>query len=228
MDFIDFLVDSSDEYLTGTFYKQRPKSKADGGINFTYTQLDPNSKVFGKILGEIRADRASYAIKTNDQCGFNIAGYIVTQNGLIWQITEVVTNEQTKSPNDVLRWFKTAQNAECSMRMIQVDDLYDINSAYDDICNISIKGYNKRIKEVWYTVNDSQGAEFIEDILNIQGFSVAEFSVRKGSKIHIFLSGTSGKIESFSEKYDLTSKNTAKSNICINIDTKEIIYENGV
>lgn len=138
MDFMDLIVDSADEYLTGYFYKKRPKSQEDGRIKFNYRQLDPNSRVFGKLLGEVRADRASYAIKTNDMCGFNIGGYIVTQNGLIWQITEVITNEESKGSNDALRWFKKAVNAECSVRMVQIDNLYDIDEAYQDICEITI------------------------------------------------------------------------------------------
>ena len=139
MDFIDFLVDSSDEYLTGTFYPRRPKSSEDGGINFSYKQLDPNSRRFGKLLNNVRADVANYAISTNDHCGFNIGGYIVTQNGLIWQITEIVTNEEVKGKSDVLRWFKTAENSEQSLRMIQVDDLYELDAAYDKWCEVTIK-----------------------------------------------------------------------------------------
>ena len=138
MDFMDFIVDRADEFLTGYFYKKRPKSQEDGRIKFNYRQLDPNSRVFGKLLGEVRADRASYAIRTNDMCGFNVGGYIITQNGLIWQITEVITNEESKGSNDALRWFTTAVNAECSVRMLQIDDLFNIDEAYDDMCEITV------------------------------------------------------------------------------------------
>ena len=180
MDFMDFLVDSTDEYLTGYFYKKRPTSQEDGRIKFNYKQLNPNSRVFGKLLGEVRADRASYAIKTNDMCGFNIGGYIITQNGLIWQITEVITNEEAKGSNDALRWFTTAVNAECSVRMVQIDDLFNINEAYDDICEITITINNDLRKTVRALENG------IGKPLNysVQGLSYI-FEVHKGAFVDI-------------------------------------------
>lgn len=180
MDFMDLIVDSADEFLTGYFYKKRPKTQADGRIQFNYRQLDPNSRVFGKVLGEVRADRASYAIRTNDMCGFNIGGYIVTQNGLIWQITEVITNEESKGSNDALRWFKKAVNAECSLRMVQIDNLYDIDDAYLDICEIKVTIQDEREK----TVTAFEGAEEkkIEPIIDGSAYV---FEVRKGSFVVI-------------------------------------------
>lgn len=180
MDYIDFLVDTTDEYLTGYFYKKRPVSAEDGKITFKYKQLDPNSRVFGKVLGEVRADRANYAIKTNDQCGFNIGGYIVTQNGLIWQITEVVTNEEVKDGNDVLRWFKRAKNAECSVRMVQIDNLYPINETYDDICEITVTINDDR-KKIFTALENNVG-EPLE--YSVQGLSYI-FEVRKGAFVTI-------------------------------------------
>lgn len=138
MDFMDLLVDTSDEYLTGHFYFRRPKSEEDGGVSFKYKQLDPNSRVFDTVLGNVRADRATYAITSNDKCDFNVGGYIITQNGLIWEIVEVITNEEVNGGNDVLRWFKKAANAECRVRMIQVDDIYDRAQAYETNCEVAI------------------------------------------------------------------------------------------
>lgn len=138
MDFIDLMVDTSEEYLTGFFYKRRPKNAEDGRISFLYKQLDPNSRVFDTVIGNVRADRATYAIKSNDNCGFNVGGFVITQNGLIWEIVEVIKNEEVKGSNDALRWFKRAINTECSVRMIQVDDLFDIDESYEKLCQVGI------------------------------------------------------------------------------------------
>lgn len=139
MDYIDMLVNSSDKKLTGYFYKRRPKTREDGRITFKYEQLDPNSRVFDKLLDNVRADRAIYAIKTNENISFNVGGYIVTQNGLIWEISEVVTNEQEKGSNEVLRWFTTAKNAECNLRMVQIENLFDYTETLVSECKISLK-----------------------------------------------------------------------------------------
>ena len=138
MDFIDMIVDSSDEFLTGYFYKKRPKYPHEGRITFSYKQYNANSKIFDTILGDLRADKATYAISTNDDCDFNVGGYIVTQNGLIWEIVEVVKNEETKANKDVLRWFTKAIDTETNVRMIEVDDLFDQVDTYEKYCNIRI------------------------------------------------------------------------------------------
>lgn len=138
MDFIDMIVDSSDEYLTGYYYKRRPKSAEDGRIRFMYKQHNPNSRMFDTVLGNIRADKATYAISTNDDCGFGVGAYIITQNGLIWEIVEVVKNEQAQGCNDGLRWFKKAVDSEINIRMIEVTDLFDQAQAYDSMCEVRV------------------------------------------------------------------------------------------
>lgn len=208
MDFMDLIIDSADEYLTGCFYKKRPKTKEDGCVRFNYKQLDPNSRVFGKILGEVRADRASYAIKTNDMCGFNIGGYIVTQNGLIWQITEVITNEEAKGSNDALRWFKKAVNAECSVRMVQVDNLYDIEDTYTDACEITVT--LKVATDV--TKNFRAYANGSEEELEyaIKG-SAYIFEVKKGSYVDISTVYNPGGQGAESVKHRISADKTTKS-----------------
>lgn len=179
MDFIDFLVDSSDEYLTGTFYARRPKTVEDGGINFAYKQLDPNSKRFAKVLGNVRADVANYAISTNDHCGFNIGGYIVTQNGLIWQITEIVTNEEVKGKSDVLRWFTSAENSEQSLRMIQVDNLFEIEESYNKWCDITVNLGIINIASISIKTNDAPTAD-VEYTTDAMDGERIMFRVEKG------------------------------------------------
>ena len=179
MDFIDFLVDSSDEYLTGTFYARRPKTVEDGGINFTYKQLDPNSKRFGKVLGNVRADVANYAISTNDHCGFSIGGYIVTQNGLIWQITEIVTNEEVKGKSDVLRWFTSAENSEQSLRMIQVDNLFEIEESYNKWCDITVNLGYINLASISIKTNDAPTAD-VEYTTDAMDGERVMFRVEKG------------------------------------------------
>ena len=108
MDFIDLIVDSSDEFLTGYYYNRRPLTPDDGRVTFMYKQHNPHSRVFETVLGNVRSDKAMYAVSTNDDCDFLVGAYIHTQNGLYWEIVEVVKNEQTKKNNDVLRWFTKA------------------------------------------------------------------------------------------------------------------------
>lgn len=216
MDFIDFLVDSSDEYLTGTFYARRPKTVEDGGINFTYKQLDPNSKRFGKVLGNVRADVANYAISTNDHCGFNIGGYIVTQNGLIWQITEIVTNEEVKGKSDVLRWFTSAENSEQSLRMIQVEDLFEIEESYNKWCDITVKLKTKYQIGFYAITNVAPTVDLQYTETEIDGGYAVNFKVEKGVAVFITVTWRSG-LDEEEKDYTISALKTSK-------DTLEVTY----
>lgn len=194
-DFIDMIVNTGDEYLTGVFYKRRPATPEDGGVTFKYKQLDPNARVFGKVLGEVRKDRATYAIKTNDDCAFNIGGYIQTQNGLVWEITEVIANEEVQGGNEALRWFRMAKNAEISVRMIQVDDLYNLNDTYDTSCVLSVTS-KRVISKAVVSVDGSDTTE------NVGGYTY-ECTVNRGASVKIELTledGTKKKIAATENK----------------------------
>ena len=191
MDYLDFLVDTSDEYMTGYYYKRRPKNARDGRIAFKYKQLDPNSRVFDKLLGDVRADSATYAIKTNDKCGFAVGGYIVTQNGLFWEISSVITNEEPSKDKDVLRFFRVSKRAECNIRMLAVDDLYDVSPTYISKCEIyvelrtnigSISEAVIRIKNATVTAHTNGTDETIEATITS---SDAFFSVEKGASVTV-------------------------------------------
>lgn len=173
-DFIDLIINNADEYLTGYYYEHRPVSQDDGHITFNYRQLDPNSKVFSTVLSNLRADRATYAIATNDFDGFKVGGYVCTQNGLIWEITEVISNEEAKGQNDSLRWFKTARGAEWSVRMIQVTDLFAVRESYTTECEIELT-FNKRIK----TATITSGVMY-----NIE-VNVLKIHVDKGTEVEV-------------------------------------------
>lgn len=213
MDFIDLIVDTSEEYLTGYFYFRRPKTPDDGRITFKYKQLNPNSRVFDTVLGNIRADRATYAIKSNDHCGFNVGGYVITQNGLIWEIVEVIRNEEVKGSNDALRWFTRAVNTECSVRMIQIDDLFDQNDAYTTDCEITV---TSDIVFTYFNAVKSLTGEIIpSDINGVIDGKRKVLSVPKGTAVTITYSlvtmeGT--------KKMQIPSFSTVENTIDIKID----------
>ena len=206
-----FFADTREKPLTGLFYKVRPKSAKDTPIKFKYKQLDPNSRVFDKVLGEIRADSARYAIKTNDACGFNVGGYIVTQNGLFWQITEVVTNEEEKTTKNALRWFKRVNNAETSIRMIQVNELYPVEDTYSTKCEVVISVFIHGEKAVIDLVELESG--YIDDytILDNEITVVTE----KDSYAKLGIWGNNGE---FSTTVSILRTNTLRDKNYITVD----------
>lgn len=203
-DFIDMIVNTSDEYLTGVFYRRRPISRDDGGVTFNYKQLDPNAKVFEKLLGELRKDTVNYAIKTNDDYAFNVGGYIQTQNGLLWEITDIVADEEVKEKggNEVLRWFKTAKNREISIRMIQIDDLFNIQDTYDTKCNINI-GSNQFLAAYTLVYLPHDGG-FIIPTPIFEDTNFITIPVEKGSSVQITIYFKNGEEKTITVSSDKT------------------------
>lgn len=212
-DFIDMIVDSSEECLTGLFYKRRPVSQEDGRVKFTYSQLDPNSKVFSKVLGEVRKDRANYAIKTNDDCAFNIGGYIQTQDGLFWEITDVITNEEAKGSNNVLRWFKTAKNSECNLRMVQVDDLFNIQNTYNTECNINVES-NQFFASYTLVYIPNDGGIIIPTLI-FEDTNYITIPIKKGVSVKITLRFKNGAEKTFTLSADKTA--VSELNYSVNV-----------
>lgn len=211
MDYLDMLVNSSDEYLTGYFYKRRPKSPTDARVTFKYKQADANSRSFGRVLGNVRSDTSRYAISTNDDCGFIIGGYIQTQNGLFWEITDIVGNEEEKSTINVLRFFKTVKNAECLVRMIQVDDLFNVEEAYDKLCEVEIaleEGSTEGLTAVVTT-----GTVCKETFTAIAEEGFIKFEMEKGlpAKVELKLGETI--LQTLSIKAHQTQKNALKLSV---------------
>lgn len=129
MDFLDLLNPKTDYYLTGYYYAKKPKP-ADppdiGRITFAYRQINPYSRAFGTVLDNIRLDSETYAIKTNEDCGFKINGFISIQDGSFWTIAEIVHNEQIPGAEEALRLFKSPVQSEYLIRLIRMDNPWEI------------------------------------------------------------------------------------------------------
>lgn len=117
-----------DEFMTGYYYERRTVSPEDGRAIFKYSRLDPYSRAFDTQLGQMRIDRETYSLKTKTGLNWKVNGYISTQNGKFFQIVEVLTNEQPKGSEDVLRLFKRAVETEYTIRLIKVDNPWGIGT----------------------------------------------------------------------------------------------------
>ena len=128
MDFTELLNEKDREPMTALFYCKRPVNPSDNAITFRYERINPRSRVYATLARNIRADSETYMIKTNDACGFNIGGYVSTQDGTFWQIEEILHDEQTKGAEESLLLFKTAVGTEYSMRLVKVQNPWGIGT----------------------------------------------------------------------------------------------------
>ena len=119
-DILDLLNTSTDEVLTGTYYAVIPKTTSDSGVSFQYDIVNENDKSYAKLLDTITTEMTTCTIKTNDNCGFKINGYIATQDDCFWQITGVVKHLVNKNTKQALRLLKETAETDYIIRLIQI------------------------------------------------------------------------------------------------------------
>lgn len=121
MDILDFENIKDTYVLTGTY---RPK-KSSEGIWFDYEIVDEPRRSYGHVVNNLIADNSVQVIKSNDDIGFKVRGYIVTQDDELWQITEVIKRMQEIN-RDVLRVLKSNPSSEYLIAMTRVQNPMDI------------------------------------------------------------------------------------------------------
>ena len=120
MDFLDILDVKTNEVFKGKYYKDRPETPADFATEFTYDVVDANDRTYSKVLNNLEVDRGTHSIKTNEYLDFKINAYVITQDGLMWQITSVQTIPSKNK--QAYRYIKRAVGEEYVLRLIQVDN----------------------------------------------------------------------------------------------------------
>jgi hypothetical protein len=121
-DFLNLLIGKSDEVLTGSYYPKRPKTARDVSIKFGYDIVNDSDISYSKILDNVKTEQSILTIKTNDVCGFSINGYVVTQDGDMWQITGIIKRIVVKENKQALRFLKETPATEYVMRLIGVEN----------------------------------------------------------------------------------------------------------
>lgn len=121
-DFLDFLQIKDEEVLTGTFYERRPLTSADAGVSFQYDIVDESDRTYSNVLDTLHTVQAVQTIKTNDDCGFKVNSYIVTQDGVLWQISGAIKRLVKPENKQALRILKESIETEYVIRLIAVDN----------------------------------------------------------------------------------------------------------
>ena len=124
MDFLDLMDIKNNEVFNGKYYKDRPQTPLDVPKEFNYDVVNPNDRTYSKILNNLEADNATHAIKTNDFCDFRVNGYVVTHDGLWWQITgfQVIPSKNKQA----YRFMVDVVGTEYLLRLIQVENPMEI------------------------------------------------------------------------------------------------------
>lgn len=133
MSVLDFLKAHDDEFMTGYYYDYKPdprhtfaQQQQEGKHEFHYSKVTGKERRFSTVLTNVRADTERYTIKTCDNVGFKIGGYVSTQNGDFWKIEDFVHDEQTEGNEESLLLFKQAVKSEYILRLLKVENPWGI------------------------------------------------------------------------------------------------------
>ena len=116
----EFCAIKNEEYLTGTYYERLPKTTKDYGEPFSYKVLDPRTREFKTLIGNLAAVGANLAIKTRSSLDFKVKSHIVTQDGKMWQIAATVENVESEQSREALRFFNETAQTEKTIRLVGV------------------------------------------------------------------------------------------------------------
>lgn len=125
-DFLDLETVRDDQYLEGTYYERLPKTPQDHPVLFSYEQLNPVSRDYAKLMGELRADNETTAIRTNERLRWRINSYVCTQDGKFWQIEGIVTQVQSEENKEVLRVLAQAIDTDFLLRLRLKDNPWSL------------------------------------------------------------------------------------------------------
>lgn len=108
--------------LSGKYYPRKPVTTADTSFPLSYEIVDARRRYYSQVIQNVVDDGATLAIRTNTPNKYKIKGYISTQDGCFYQITEVTIQPQNDENKEALRLFKTTAQTTYLIRLIEVDN----------------------------------------------------------------------------------------------------------
>jgi hypothetical protein len=123
MDFYSqFMSPVKEEYpLSGAYYYRKPLLNTDIAEPMNYKVVDANVRRYGEVIANLKKEEQYNIRQTNTQCNFRIGGHIATQDGILWQITEIQT-KAVQEYNQAFRLFKASQMTAHILRLVAVDN----------------------------------------------------------------------------------------------------------
>ena len=123
MDFFSkFTASIKDDYpLNGAYYSRRPLTTSDVAEGINYKPLDPSTRRYGSVISNLKKDEQLFTIQTITQCKYKVGGYIVTQDGTMWQIAEI-RSKADEGNVEALRLFRETAKTVHVLSLIEVDN----------------------------------------------------------------------------------------------------------
>lgn len=123
MDFFsEFMAVKDRQFLSGKYYKVYPQNYTDCAEEFSYEEIDPKDRTYSKLLSNLQTDGATFTIKTKTPLDYAVKGYVLAQDGTMYQIAGVVKKTQQDDTENALRLFRETNQTEWVIRLLMVEN----------------------------------------------------------------------------------------------------------
>lgn len=113
--------------LKAKYYENPVDDPSEGGQTLYFDYVDPISKTYRTLFGNIISDRKNgeIAIRTNTGLSYHQASYIVFSNGTCYQIIQTA-EDYSRVSKEALRLWKNPVGVEYVIRMVQVPNPWGV------------------------------------------------------------------------------------------------------
>lgn len=125
--FLDMIAPKDEFPIKAKYYESTVDSPEDGGQTFRFAFVDPLSKTYRSLFGNITSDRdnAEVTIRTNYKLPYNLASYIVFSNGECYQIVQCA-KDYSKVGREALAMWSDPVGIEYVIRMVQIPNPWGV------------------------------------------------------------------------------------------------------
>lgn len=116
------LTQQGSQYLYGTLYNKKTDTQGDF---FRYEELLEKRNEYGQIINNLIATQGRYTIKTNWNLEYKVNQFVVTKDGVRYQIADITRMQQEVNPQ-TLYWFKSNPNTEWVISLVEVDNVMEL------------------------------------------------------------------------------------------------------
>lgn len=125
MDFLDLLNGKFDKTLEGTWYIKKQMTPQTVGQPFDYEILEPNSRSYQMIIGNLAGSGNTLSIKTSDDYEWKEKTFVVLQDSKMY-IIESIREDLGNVNKEAFRMLKDVVGIEYVLGLIEVDNPYGL------------------------------------------------------------------------------------------------------
>ena len=121
-DLMDLMRPHSEYTATALFFESRPLNGNAGGIPFVFSYVEPKSRAYTRLIGNVTGEDANIAIQTDERLDFQPGKTrIRLPDGQLYIVNQVLY-DYDKAPKQALRMFPMPVGVTRLIRMIPVKD----------------------------------------------------------------------------------------------------------